>query len=177
MNKGVAKPVFTCIKTKAIDNIQRWVNKGSNIPRSIEKKMIWKTVIFTFCFLQFRASDRSDSTNVSHSKAKFSSWKKLEINARLYTLIYKPFSDFIRISILSTVNYNPTLANILTWERWGNKHINPTKKIFKKHESTSLFSRFYSILFNPLSTNVPIIYLMGTLVVKGLTQLLPCSVE
>ena len=28
---GVSKPVFTCIKTKAVDNAQRWMNKGSNM--------------------------------------------------------------------------------------------------------------------------------------------------
>ena len=37
---GVSKPVFTCIKTKAIENFQRWVNKGSYMPQSIEKQMI-----------------------------------------------------------------------------------------------------------------------------------------
>ena len=28
----VLKPVFTCINTKAVDNVQRWVNKGSDMP-------------------------------------------------------------------------------------------------------------------------------------------------
>ena len=37
---GVSKPDFSCIKTKAVDNIQRWVNKGSDMPLSIEKQMI-----------------------------------------------------------------------------------------------------------------------------------------
>ena len=26
---GISKPVFTFIKTKAVHNVQRWVNKGS----------------------------------------------------------------------------------------------------------------------------------------------------
>ena len=29
---GVSNPVFTCIKTKATDNVQRWENKGSKMP-------------------------------------------------------------------------------------------------------------------------------------------------
>ena len=37
---GLSKPVFICIKAKAIDNAQRWVNEGSDIPQSIEKQMI-----------------------------------------------------------------------------------------------------------------------------------------
>ena len=28
---GVSKPVFTCIKTKAVDNVQRWVDKNAII--------------------------------------------------------------------------------------------------------------------------------------------------
>ena len=37
---GVSKPVFTYIRTKTVDNVQRWVNKGSDMPQSIEKEMI-----------------------------------------------------------------------------------------------------------------------------------------
>ena len=40
LNMGVSKPVFTCIKTKAVDNFQRWVNKTSGMPQSIAKQMI-----------------------------------------------------------------------------------------------------------------------------------------
>ena len=29
---GLSKPAFTCIKTKVVDNVQRWVNKGSDMP-------------------------------------------------------------------------------------------------------------------------------------------------
>ena len=29
---GLSKPAFTCIKTKFVDNVQRWVNKGSDMP-------------------------------------------------------------------------------------------------------------------------------------------------
>ena len=28
---GVSKPVLICIKTKVVDNVQRWVNKGSDM--------------------------------------------------------------------------------------------------------------------------------------------------
>ena len=34
---GVSKPVFTCIKTNAVDNVQRWVKRGSDMLQSIEK--------------------------------------------------------------------------------------------------------------------------------------------
>ena len=37
-------------------------------------------------------------------------------------VIYKPFSDFITINKLSTVNYNPKVTNIVIWERWGKKN-------------------------------------------------------
>ena len=29
---GESKPVFTSIKAKAVDNVQRWMNKGCDIP-------------------------------------------------------------------------------------------------------------------------------------------------
>ena len=28
---GASKPVFPCIKTKGVDNVQKWVNKGSDM--------------------------------------------------------------------------------------------------------------------------------------------------
>ena len=28
---GVSKPIFTCIKTEAVDNVQGWVNKESDM--------------------------------------------------------------------------------------------------------------------------------------------------
>ena len=34
---GVSKPIFTCIKTNAVDNVQRWVNRRSDMPQSKEK--------------------------------------------------------------------------------------------------------------------------------------------
>ena len=45
---GVSKPVFTCIKTKAIDNVQGWVNRGSDMPQSIEKQITMKEYYFHF---------------------------------------------------------------------------------------------------------------------------------
>ena len=46
----VSKPVFTCIVTKAVDNVQRWVNRGSDTPQSIEKQMTVKDYYFHFLF-------------------------------------------------------------------------------------------------------------------------------
>ena len=90
---GVLKPVCTCIKTKAVDNIQRWVNKGSDMPQSKEKQMIWKTIIFTFCLLQPWIRDPSESTNVSHSKSQFLAARNLRSigDFYIYKDIYKPF--------------------------------------------------------------------------------------
>ena len=51
---GVSNPAFTCIKTKAVDDVQ----------------MISKTIIFTFCLLQPRRLDQSECKNVSHCKAQ-----------------------------------------------------------------------------------------------------------
>ena len=39
---GVSKPIFTCIRTKAVDNVQRWVNRGSDMLQSIEKQITMK---------------------------------------------------------------------------------------------------------------------------------------
>ena len=74
---GASKPVFTCIKTKAVDNVQRWVNKRSDILQSLEKQMISKTIIFSFCLLQPRTCDQSECVNVSHSKAQFLAGRNL----------------------------------------------------------------------------------------------------
>ena len=40
LSMGVLKPIFTCTKMKNVDNVQRWVNKGSDMAQSIEKQMI-----------------------------------------------------------------------------------------------------------------------------------------
>ena len=55
---GASKPVFTCIKTNTEDNVQRWVNKRSDILQSLRKQMIAKTIIFPFCLLQPRTRVR-----------------------------------------------------------------------------------------------------------------------
>ena len=47
---GVSKPVFACIRAKAVDNVQRWVNRGSDMPCSIEKQMTMKDYYFHFLF-------------------------------------------------------------------------------------------------------------------------------
>ena len=83
---GISKPVFTCIKTKAVDNIQKWVNRRSDMPSSIEKQMIGKTITFTFCLLQPRTRDQSECTNVSHDKAQFLAETNFEINTRILYL-------------------------------------------------------------------------------------------
>ena len=36
---GVSKPVFTCIKTKAVDNAYRWVSKTSDMSYIVYKKI------------------------------------------------------------------------------------------------------------------------------------------
>ena len=68
---GVSEPVFTCIKMKFVYNVQRRVNKGSDIPQSIEKQMLWKSIMFIFCFLQSWSRDQSECLNVSHSETQF----------------------------------------------------------------------------------------------------------
>ena len=47
---GVSKPVFTCIMTKAVDNVQSWVNRGSDMQQSIEKQMTMKDYYFHILF-------------------------------------------------------------------------------------------------------------------------------
>ena len=74
---GASKMVFTCIKTKAVYYVQRWVNKRSDILQSLEKQMISKTIIFLFFLLQPRTRDQSECVNVSHSKAQFLAGRNL----------------------------------------------------------------------------------------------------
>ena len=64
---GVSKPVFTSIRTKAVDNAQRWVNRGTDI----EKQMTMKDYYFHFCLLQPWTRNQSECTNISHSQARF----------------------------------------------------------------------------------------------------------
>ena len=47
---GVPKPVFTSIRTKAVYNLQRLVNGGSDMLQSIEKQMKMKDYYFHFLF-------------------------------------------------------------------------------------------------------------------------------
>ena len=47
---GISKPVFTCIMTKAVDNVQSWVNRGSDMQLSIEKQMTMKDYYFHILF-------------------------------------------------------------------------------------------------------------------------------
>ena len=81
------------IKAKAIGNVQWWVNKESDMPQSIEKKMLWATFIFTFYFLQPRTRDQIEYTNVSHGNAQFLAWRNLRLTRDfyIYMVIYKPF--------------------------------------------------------------------------------------
>ena len=74
---GTSKPVFTCIKTKAVHNVQRWVNKRSDMLQSLEKQMTSKNVIFPICLLQPRTRDQGECVNVSHSKAQFLAGRNL----------------------------------------------------------------------------------------------------
>ena len=50
LNMCVSKPVFTCIRKKAVDNVQRQVNRGSDMPQSMEKQMTMKEYYFHFLF-------------------------------------------------------------------------------------------------------------------------------
>ena len=111
--------------------------------------MIWKTVIFTFCLLQPWTRDSSESTNVSHSKFQFLGAINLRLKQDfyIYIVIYKPFKDFIRISIVSIVNYKPTLTNILTWERWGNEDFLASRKLVIGRKERISFSLHLLCLF------------------------------
>ena len=76
-----------------------------------------QTIILTFCLLQPYAPDQSECTNVSHIKVQFLAEENLRstLYFYIYIVICKAFEDFMRINILSTVDYNsPRLANILT---------------------------------------------------------------
>ena len=53
LNMGVSKPIFTCIRTKAVDNVQRWVNRGSDMLQSIEKQMTMKDYLLFSPFVCF----------------------------------------------------------------------------------------------------------------------------
>ena len=63
------------------------------MPQSIEKQMTWKNAIFTFCLLQSRTSDPSESIKVSHSKAQFLAEKNLKLirGSHIYMVIYRSF--------------------------------------------------------------------------------------
>ena len=74
---GASKPVFTCIKTKAIDNAQRLMNKRSDMLQSLEKQTISKAILFRFSLLQPRTRDQSECVNVSHRKAQFLAGRNL----------------------------------------------------------------------------------------------------
>ena len=111
--------------------------------------MIWKTVIFTFCLLQPWTRDSSESANVSHCKFQFLAARNFRLKREfyIYIVIYKPFKDFTRISIVSTVNYNPTLTKILTWERWGNEDFLASRKLVIKRKERISFSLHLFYLF------------------------------
>ena len=93
-NMGVSRPIFTCIKTKAVDDVQRWVNKGSDMRLSIEKQVIWKTIIFTFYLLQSRTHDSSESKNVSQGKAQFLA--EIWGQCKTYIFIYGYLQNILR---------------------------------------------------------------------------------
>ena len=71
MNIGVSEPIFTCIRTISVVNFQRRVKKESNMPYSMEKKIFWKPVTFTFCLLQFWSCDQSDYADISQRNSQF----------------------------------------------------------------------------------------------------------
>ena len=85
----------------------------------------WSVRLLLSLFVCFNLSQMIESqcTNIGHSKSQFLAKRDLRSirDFYIYMVIYKHFSNFIRTSTLSTVNYNTTLANILTWKCWGNK--------------------------------------------------------
>ena len=97
----------------------------------------WSVRLLFLLFVCFNLDHviETQCTNVSCCKSQFLAQRNLRLTRDfyIYTVIYKLFWNFIRTSILSTVDYNTISTNILTWERWGNKYcLNILKKCDRK---------------------------------------------
>ena len=55
---GASEPLLTCIKTQLVNNVERRVSKGYNIPSSIAKQKVRNSTIPTFCLLQSWSRDQ-----------------------------------------------------------------------------------------------------------------------
>ena len=74
MNVGVPKPDFTCIRIKAVDNVQGWVNKGS-----IE--IYRKSLIY-------RKTDDNETLLLSHFVC-FNLGHVINVSAQTFLTVYK----------------------------------------------------------------------------------------
>ena len=89
--------------------------------------------------------------------SSISSWKKFENKAR-FLYLYSDLQTFLRFhKNMYTVNrqLQPTLTNILTWERWGNKNYQTSRinmvgrtSIRRKERRNFSVHFFYSLLHN-----------------------------
>lgn len=89
--------------------------------------------------------------------SSISSWKKFENKAR-FLYLYSDLQTFLRFhKNMYTVNrqQQPTLTNILTWERWGNKNYQTSRinmvgrtSIRRKERRNFSVHFFYSLLHN-----------------------------
>ena len=82
---------------KKIDIIPLLYKKGKiwfDMRLSIEKQVIWKTIIFTFYLLQSRTHDPSESKNVSQGKAQFLA--EIWGQCKTYIFIYGYLQNILR---------------------------------------------------------------------------------
>lgn len=89
--------------------------------------------------------------------SSISSWKKFENKAR-FLYLYSDLQTFLRFhKNMYTVNrqQQPTLTNILIWERWGNKNYQTSRinmvgrtSIRRKEKRNFSVHFFYSLLHN-----------------------------
>ena len=55
---GASEPLLTCIKTQLVNNVERRVSKGYNIPSSTAKQKVRNSTIPTFCLFQSWSRDQ-----------------------------------------------------------------------------------------------------------------------
>ena len=114
------------------------------------------------CYFHFSFFSSSDTWLMWVQKlfsrlSSVSSWKKFENKAR-FLYLYGDLQTFLRFhKNMYTVNrqLQPTLTNILTWERWGNKNYQTSRinmvgrtSIRRKERRNFSVHFFYSLLHN-----------------------------
>ena len=52
-------------------NLRSRKRPPSCLSQSIEKQMVWKSIAYTFCLLEYWSHSQSESINISHSKTQF----------------------------------------------------------------------------------------------------------